>query len=157
VTPLPTGPAVGDEAPDFELRDQHGQSHRLSGYRGRSNVLLVFYPFAFTGVCTGEMCALRDDFGVPRSDGLTVLALSCDSVGTLRAFADREGLDFPLLSDFWPHGAVASAYGVFNDALGAPDRGTFLVDRQGIVRWTVRTELGQARDIAAYEKAIAEL
>ena len=151
------GPDIGDEAPDFALRDQHGQVHRLSDYRGRSNVLLVFYPFAFTGVCTGEMCALRDEFHVPRGDGLTVLALSCDSVGTLRAFAEREGLEFPLLSDFWPHGAVASAYGVFNDALGAPDRGTFLIDRDGIVRWTVRTELGQARDITAYEKAIAEL
>jgi peroxiredoxin len=86
-----------------------------------------------------------------------VLAVSCDSVGALRAFADREGLTYPLLSDFWPHGAVASAYGVFNDVLGAADRGSFLIDRRGVVRWTVRTELGQPRDIAAYEKAIAEL
>lgn len=152
-----TAPTVGDEAPDFELRDQHAQLHRLSDYRGRSNVLLVFYPFAFTGVCTGELCALRDDFGVPRADGVTVFGVSCDSVGALRAFAGREGLDYPLLSDFWPHGAVASAYGVFNDALGAADRGTFLIDRDGIVRWTVRTELGRARDVTAYEKAIAEL
>jgi peroxiredoxin len=146
--------AVGDEAPDFELRDQHAQVHRLSDYRGRANVLLVFYPFAFTGVCTGELAALRDGVGV---GDVQVLAISCDSVGALRAFADREGLGYPLLSDFWPHGAVASAYGVFNDVLGAADRGTFLIDRQGIVRWTVRTELGQARDVADYEKAIAEL
>jgi len=149
--------AIGDEAPDFELRDQHARTHRLSDYRGRTNVLVVFYPFAFTGVCTGELCALRDDFGVAHRDDVTVLAVSCDAVGSLRAFAEREGLDYPLLSDFWPHGAVASAYGVFNDVLGAADRGSFLIDRNGIVRWTVRTELGQARDIADYEKAIAEL
>lgn len=152
-----TAVEVGDEAPDFELRDQHAQLHRLSGYRGRANVLLVFYPFAFTGVCTGELCALRDDFGVPRADGIVVLGVSCDSVGALRAFAERESLDYPLLSDFWPHGAVASAYGVFDEALGAADRGTFLIDRDGIVRWTVRTELGQARDVTDYEKAIAGL
>ena len=144
--------AIGDVAPDFELRDQHTQSHRLSGYRGRANVLLVFYPFAFTGVCTGELSALRDGVGDAQ-----ILAVSCDAVGSLRAFADHEGLDFPLLSDFWPHGAVASAYGVFNEALGAADRGTFLIDRDGVVRWTVRTELGEARDVTAYEKAIAEL
>ena len=144
--------AIGDEAPDFELRDQHAHPHRLSAYRGRCNVLLVFYPYAFTGVCTGELHALRDGVG-----DVQILAVSCDAVGSLRAFAEREGLDYPLLSDFWPHGAVASAYGVFNDVLGAPDRGTFLIDRHGIVRWTVRTELGQARDIADYEKAIAEL
>lgn len=149
--------AVGDEAPDFELRDQHARPHRLSDYRGRTNVLLVFYPFAFTGVCTGELCALRDDFAVAHRDDVTVLAVSCDAVGSLRAFAEREGIDYPLLSDFWPHGAAASAYGVFNDVLGAADRGSFLIDRRGIVRWTVRTELGQARDIADYEKAIAEL
>ncbi|MDQ1685602.1 MAG: mycoredoxin-dependent peroxiredoxin [Frankiaceae bacterium] len=147
-----TGPAIGDQAPDFELRDQHAQVHRLSDYRDRSNVLLVFYPFAFTNVCTGELAALREGVG-----DVQVLAVSCDSVGALRAFADREGLTYPLLSDFWPHGAVASAYGVFNDALGAADRGSFLIDRRGVVRWTVRTELGQPRDVAAYEKAIAEL
>lgn len=152
-----SAPAVGDEAPDFELRDQHGQTHRLSGYRGRTNVLLVFYPFAFTGVCTGELCALRDDFDVPRRDDVTVLAISCDAVGSLRAFAERDRIDFPLLSDFWPHGRVATSYGVFNEVLGAAERGSFLIDREGVVRWTTRTELGQARDIADYEKALAQL
>jgi peroxiredoxin len=146
---------VGAEAPDFELRDQHGQKHRLSSYRGSKNVVLVFYPFAFTGVCTGEMCAIRDEAASLQNDETQVFAISCDTVAALRVFAEREGLDYPLLSDFWPHGEVAKAYGVFNELLGAPDRGTFVIDRQGIVRWTVRNAVPDARDIADYQKALA--
>src|SRR4051794_17439672 len=149
--------AIGSEAPDFELRDQHAQTHRLSSYRGSKNVVLVFYPFAFTGVCTGELCAIRDELGSLQNDETQVLAVSCDSVASLRVFAERENLDYPLLSDFWPHGAVATAYGVFNDALGAPERGTFVIDRSGVVRWTVRNALSDARSIADYQKVLAEL
>ena len=146
---------VGAEAPDFELRDQHAQAHRLSSYRGAKTVVVVFYPFAFTGVCTGELVAIRDDLGTLQNDGTQVLAISCDPVASLRAFAEREGFEHPLLSDFWPHGAVAQSYGVFNDAIGAAERGTFIVDTRGVVRWTVRTALGEARDIGAYQKALA--
>jgi len=149
--------AVGEEAPDFELRDQHAQTHRLSSYRGEKNVVMVFYPFAFTGVCTGEMCAIRDDLATLQNDGTQVLAISCDPVASLRVFAEREGFEHPLLSDFWPHGAVATSYGVFNEAIGAAERGTFIVDKQGVVRWSVRTALGEARDLAAYQKALAEI
>jgi mycoredoxin-dependent peroxiredoxin len=148
---------VGDEAPDFELRDQHAQTHRLSSLRGEKNVLLVFYPFAFTGVCTGEMCAIRDDLSAFQNAQTQVFAISCDTVASLRVFAEREGLDYPLLSDFWPHGAVSSAYGVFNDTLGAADRGSFVIDKQGVVRWTVRNKIPDARSLADYEKALAEL
>ena len=152
-----TAPTVGSLAPDFELRDQHAQTHQLSSYKGQKNVVIVFYPFAFTGVCTGELCAIRDDLGSLQNDTTQVLAISCDSVATLRAFSEQQGFEHPLLSDFWPHGAVASAYGVFNDAIGAADRGTFVIDRQGIVRWSVRVPLGEARDVTAYQKALAEL
>lgn len=148
---------IGDVAPDFELRDQHGQLHALSSYRGSKNVFLVFYPFAFTGVCTREMCAMRDEIGSLVNDTTQVLAISCDAIGSLRAFAEREGLEYPLLSDFWPHGAVAQSYGVFNEFLGAAERGTFLIDMDGVVRWTVQTSLGDAREIAAYQKALSEL
>jgi peroxiredoxin len=149
--------AVGDEAPDFELRDNHAQTHKLSSYRGSKKVVLVFYPFAFTGVCTGELCAIRDDIGALQNDDTQVLAISCDSVPALRVFAEQENFSHPLLSDFWPHGAVASAYGVFNETLGAAERGTFIIDKQGIVRWTVRTAIGEARDLDAYQKALAEI
>lgn len=148
---------VGVEAPDFELRDHNAQTHRLSSYRGQKNVVLVFYPFAFTGVCTGEMCAIRDDVDSLQNDDTQVFGISCDTVASLRVFAEQQGLTYPLLSDYWPHGAVAKAYGVFNETLGAADRGTFVIDKEGIVRWTVRNAIRDARDIADYQKALTEL
>ena len=149
--------AVGTEAPDFELRDNNAQTHRLSSFRGEKNVVLVFYPFAFTGVCTGEMCAIRDDVASLQNDDTQVFAISCDTVASLRVFAEKEGLTYPLLSDFWPHGEVAKSYGVFNETLGAADRGTFIIDKSGVVRWTVRNAIKDARDLADYQKALAEL
>lgn len=148
---------VGAQAPDFDLRDQHAQTHRLSAYRGSKNVVLVFYPFAFTGVCTGELCAIRDEIGTMQNDETQVFGISCDPVASLRVFAEREGLDYPLLSDFWPHGEVSRAYGVFNTRLGAPERGTFVIDRTGVVRWKVHNGIPDARNLADYQKALAEL
>ena len=150
-------PAVGSEAPDFELRDQHAQTHRLSSYRGQKNVVVVFYPFAFTGVCTGELTAIRDEVSSLQDDETQVLAVSCDTVASLRVFAEREGFDYPLLSDFWPHGAVATAYGVFNEKLGAAERGTFIIDKRGVIRWTVHNAIPDARSLVDYQKALAEL
>src|SRR3954471_16133803 len=148
---------VGTEAPDFELRDQNAQTHRLSSYRGAKNVVLVFYPFAFTGVCTGELCAIRDEIASLQNEDTQVMAISCDTVASLRVFAERDGLSYPLLSDFWPHGDVARAYGVFNEGLGAAERGTFIIDKSGVVRWTVRNAIPDARNIGDYQKALAEL
>ena len=156
-SPSADAAAVGAVAPDFELRDQHAQSHRLSSYRGSKNVVLVFFPFAFTSVCSGELAAIQSELGALQNDDTQVLAVSCDPLASLRVFAERDGLDFPLLSDFWPHGEVASAYGVFNDALGAAERGTFVIDGDGVIRWTVRVAIGASRDVAAYQKALAEL
>jgi peroxiredoxin len=149
--------AVGSSAPDFELRDQHAQTQRLSSYRGIKDVVLVFYPFAFTGVCTGELCAIRDESASLLNDDTQLLAISCDPMPSLRVFAEREGFRYPLLSDFWPHGEVAKAYGVFNEMLGAAERGTFVIDKEGVLRWTVRNEISDARNIADYQKALAEL
>lgn len=95
---------VGSQAPDFQLKDNHGRTVRLSEFRGEKNVVLVFYPFAFTGVCTGELCALRDELPRFENEGTQLLAVSNDSIHTLRVFAEQEGLEYPLLSDFWPHG-----------------------------------------------------
>jgi mycoredoxin-dependent peroxiredoxin len=148
---------VGSDAPDFELRDQHAQTHKLSSYRGEKNVVLVFYPFAFTGVCTGELQAIRDELTTLRSADTEVLAVSCDTVPSLRVFAEQEGFDYPLLSDYWPHGEVAKAYGVFNQTLGAAERGTFIIDKQGVVRWTVHNAVPDARNLVDYQKALAEL
>jgi peroxiredoxin len=148
---------IGQEAPDFALKDEHGQLVRLSDFRGEKNVAIVFYPFAFSGICTGELCEIRDNLAVFESDNVQVLAVSCDSVFTLRTWAESEKLGFPLLSDFWPHGAVSQQYGVFNEVTGTPVRGTFLVDTSGALRWSVVNGMGEARSLAAYREALAAL
>jgi peroxiredoxin len=138
---------IGDAAPDFSLRDQHGQTVTLSSYRGAKAVLLVFYPFAFSGVCTGELTGFRDRLGDFDTDTTTVLAISCDPMFSQRAFADRDALFFPLLSDFWPHGAVASAYGVLDETTGGARRSSYVVDRAGVIRFGLHHEPGEARDL----------
>ncbi len=148
---------VGDQAPDFELKDQHGTPVRLSGFRGQKNVVLVFYPLAFSGVCSGELCAMRDDFPEVSRDDVELLTVSVDSRYSHRVWADQEGFNFELLSDFWPHGEVARSYGVFDENLGFATRGTFIIDKNGVVRWKVVNPVPQAREIADYQKALAAL
>lgn len=149
--------AVGDTAPDFTLRDQNGAEVTLGAFAGERAVLLVFYPFAFSGICTGELREIRDDLGRFESPEVTTLAISCDPMFSLRAWADREGYFFPLLSDFWPHGAVAGAYGVLDHDSGAPRRGTFLVGRDGRIAWQLVNPAGERRDFAGYHAALGEL
>jgi peroxiredoxin len=149
--------AVGGPAPDFTLRDQHGRDQSLAARSGLRNVLLVFFPFAFTGVCSAEMHALQDNVAGWDEMATDVLAVSCDAVPSLRAFADAEGFEFPLLSDFWPHGAVSKAYGAFDKDLGAAGRSTYLIDKSGIVRWTVSSAIADPRDVTDYLKALGEL
>ena len=148
---------VGDKAPDFELKDNHGRTVKLSDLRGEKNVVLLFYPFAFTGVCTGELCELRDNLPKFEDRGTQLLAVSNDSIHTLRVFAEQEGLEYPLLSDFWPHGETSRAYGVFDEGKGCAVRGTFVIDKEGVVRWTVVNGLPDARDLNDYVKALDAL
>ncbi|OPC84882.1 peroxiredoxin [Embleya scabrispora] len=148
---------IGSEAPDFELRDQHGESVRLADFRGERHVLLVFYPFAFTGVCTAELGALRDELSAFQNDEVQVLAVSCDAPFSLRVFAEGEGYAFPLLSDFWPHGAAARAYGVFAEDKGCALRASFVIDRDGVIRWSVVNAMPDARDGTEYHRALAAL
>jgi peroxiredoxin len=148
---------VGTEAPDFTLKDYNNEQVTLSSFRGKQNVLIVFYPLAFSGICQGELCQLRDDFAEFDSDDVQVLAVSVDASYSLKAWAQQQGYQFPLLSDFWPHGAVAQAYGVFNDKAGIANRGTFLVDSAGIIRYAEMNQPGEARDQQAWKKALATL
>jgi len=145
----------GDVATDFTLRSHHGETVSLSDFRGSKSVVVVFYPFAFSGICTSELCEIRDDLGTFQNDAVQVLAVSCDPMHSLRAFAEQEGYQFPLLSDFWPHGATAKAYGVFNETTGSATRGSFLVDTDGVVRWSVVNGMGEARSLAGYHEALA--
>jgi len=142
-----TGLPVGSVAPDFTLRDQFGQDVTLSSYRGKKAVALVFYPYAFSGVCTGEMAGIRDRLAEFMTFDSEVLAISCDPRYALRAFADSDGLNFPLLSDFWPHGAVCRAFDVFDEDRGSPRRSSYVVDKAGILTWAVHHANPEARDL----------
>jgi mycoredoxin-dependent peroxiredoxin len=149
--------AIGDEAPDFTLNDQTRTPVSLADFRGKKHVLLVFYPLAFSGVCTGELCALRDSLDSFRSDEVETLAISVDSTAATAAWAAKEGYEFPLLSDFWPHGAVAQQYGVFDDERGLAKRGTFLVSKDGAIRFAEVNAIPDARDQQRWRDALAEL
>ena len=149
--------AVGDVAPDFTLKDQNGNEVTLSALRGKP-VVIVFYPFTFTGVCQGELCSLRDDLSEYERANAQVVAISCDSRHSQKQWAEAQGFTFPVLSDFWPHGAVARAYDVFNEQLGCANRATIVVDKTGkIVDVFESANLGTPRDKAEYEAALAKL
>ena len=148
---------VGQPAPDFALKDQNNQVVSLAGFRGSKNVLVVFYPYAFTRVCQGELHGIQDDLASFENDGAQVLTLSVDTPYAHRVWAEREGFTFPLLADFWPHGAVAQAYGCFDDVRGASTRGTFAIDRAGIVRWKSVNAVPDGRDLDEWRDALAGL
>lgn len=149
--------AVGSEAPDFTLKDQDGQPVTLSSFRGEKNVLLVFFPLAFTGICQGELDAVRDNLPNFENDDTVTLAVSVGASPTHKIWATESGFTFPVLSDFWPHGAVAEDYGVFNPNAGIANRGTFVIDREGIVRFAEMNEPGEARDQGVWTEALAAL
>ena len=154
MTPIMSGLEIGGPAPDFALRDQFGQETTLSSYRGRKAVAIFFYPFAFSGVCTGEMAGIRDRLADFMTFETEVLAISCDPVYSLRVFAEQDGLNFPLLSDFWPHGEVTRSYDVFDDGKGCPRRSSYIIDKDGTVRWSVHNADPEGRDLDAH---LAEL
>jgi peroxiredoxin len=148
---------VGTTAPDFTLRDQNQQRVTLSSYRGDRNVLLVFFPLAFTGICQGELDRLRDHLPEFDNDDSVALAISVGPPPTHKIWAIESGFTFPVLSDFWPHGAVSQAYGVFNDQAGYSNRGTFVVDRTGVIQFAEMKEPGEARDQHLWTDALAAL
>lgn len=154
--PPPRAAGPGDPAPDLVLPDTHGTPVSMSDLRG-APVLLVFVPFAFSGTCTDELGALRDDVATFDDAGVRVLAVACDPMFALRAWGAQERYPFDLLSDFWPHGAGARAYGVFDEATGHALRGSFLVDAAGVVRWSLVHPRGRARPLAAHREALATL
>jgi peroxiredoxin len=148
-----TAPGLGCPAPDFSARNQHGETRTLSQLRG-SPAVLVFFPFAFTGICTSELAGIQQHLSEFSDAGARVLAISTDTMFSLRIFAEQEGFGFDLLSDHWPHGAIASAYGAFDPVLGCALRGSFVLDAEGRVIWTVLNQIGDARDITAHLSAL---
>ncbi|WP_086847184.1 peroxiredoxin [Amycolatopsis kentuckyensis] len=148
---------AGSAAPDFTLPDTGRAPVTLSELWRARPVLLVFYPFAFSHICEGEICQVRDELAGYTDENVQVVGVSVDTPFTLKAWADRQGLTFPLLSDFWPHGAVAQSYGVFNDQGGMANRGTFLIDGTGTVRFAEVVSPREARDQTRWKKAVAAL
>ena len=148
---------VGSTAPDFTLHDQNRQPVTLSDFRGAKDVLLVFFPLAFTGICQGELDQLRDHLPDFENDDNAVLAISVGPAPTHKVWATESGFLFPVLSDFWPHGAVSQAYGVFNDDAGVSNRGTFAIDRSGTIRFAEMKQPGEARDQRLWIEALTAL
>jgi peroxiredoxin len=148
---------IGDAAPDFSLVNQFGETATLSSFAGKKNVVVVFYPLSFSGVCTGELCEIRDNFAQFASADVELLAISVDSKFVQKKFAEEEGYKFSVLADFWPHGQVARDYGVFLEENGIANRGTFVINKSGDVVAKFVTAPGQARSLDEYEKALATL
>ena len=163
MTPVETtnqtgGLSIGGPAPDFTLRDQFGQDVTLSSYRGKKAVALIFYPFAFSGVCTGEMAGIRSRLAEFLTFDSEVLAISCDTAPSQKLWAEQQGFTFPVLSDFWPHGEVSKSYGAFNDALGCANRVTVVVGKDGTIVDRFDTpDLKTARTSDRYAEALTKL
>ena len=148
---------IGDHAPDFELTNQYGESVKLSDFRVKKPVVLVFYTLSFSGICTGELCEIRDNFAKFENENVELLAISVDSKYVQKQFAEHEGYKFSVLADFWPHGAVAQAYGVFLEEAGISNRATFVINTDGELVAKFVTAPGQARSLDEYDRALASL
>jgi peroxiredoxin len=148
---------IGDTTPDFSLPNQFGETVSLSQFKGKKNVVIVFYPLSFSGVCTGELCEIRDNFASFERADVELLAISVDSKYVQKQFAEKEGYKFSVLADFWPHGAVAKDYGVFLEESGIANRATFVINKDGELVAKFVTAPGQARSLDEYEKALASL
>lgn len=148
---------IGDAAPDFSLINQYGETVTLSEFKGKKNVVVVFYPLSFSGICTGELCELRDNFAQFERADVELLAISVDSKFVQKQFAESEGYKFSVLADFWPHGAVAKAYGVFLEESGISNRATFVINKEGLLVSKFITAPGQARSLDEYNRALDTL
>lgn len=150
-------PGIGQAAPDFTLRDQYGVAHTLSDVVADKHALLVFFPFAFSGICTGELLEVQINIDRFVNDTVQILGISCDASPALKSWAATEGYRFPLLSDFWPHGRVSQDYGVFFAEAGMSVRGTFLIDPSMRVTWSLIHGPGEQRDIGVLGNAVKDL
>ena len=136
---------TGERAPDFDLAVGLDERVSLRDFLGRRNLLLVFHPFAFTPICDEEALDLQESLDELARSETDVVLVACEPTATRLAWKAHLGLTFTVASDFWPHGAAARAYGVFDEATGAPVRGTFLIDKSGTVLWTLEQDADTRR------------
>lgn len=148
---------IGTAAPDFTLLDQNKEQVSLSDLKGHK-ALIAFIPFPFTGICDDEGCQLRDGMGALAGMDAKVVVITAHAIPVTAKWAAENGLEFPVLSDYWPHGETIKAYGAFNDAVGAANRVTYVLDAEGIVRDVIATDsLGIQREYELYEEALTAL
>ena len=146
---------AGQQAPDFDLQVNADTRVRLEDFRGEKNVLLVFHPYAFTGICEAESCDIQDNLERYREAETEVVFVSCDAWPARKAWKKELGHDYTFASDFWPHGAAAQAYGVFEEAGGIAVRGTFLIGKDGVVKWALVHAPGERRESLVEESLAA--
>ncbi|MFJ2508270.1 redoxin domain-containing protein [Arthrobacter citreus] len=154
--PAAGGPGVGGPAPAFELPNQYGETVGSADLAGAPAVL-VFYPFAFSRVCSGELEDLARLQPAFKAAGARLLAVSCDAKYSLRAWASQEGWEFDLLSDFWPHGAAARAFGVFEESRGMAARASFILGADGVITQILRSGPDEPRRAEDYLRALSML
>ena len=148
---------IGQPAPSFNLPNVDREMFDSESLKGNKS-LVVFIPFPFTGICDGEACAIRDNIAQLEAVDANVVVITVHARPTNEEWVKKEGFSFPVLSDFWPHGEVATAYGCFNDKLGAAMRATYVLDEDGIVRDIIATDsLGDPRTFADYPAALAAI
>ncbi len=149
--------AIGSPAPGFELRNIDGEMVGLNDLKGRKS-LIVFIPFPFTGTCEGELCMIRDRMAELNEIDANVVAITTDTIFSNRVWSEQNGFDFPVLSDFWPHGAITDAYGTFDPAVGAANRSSYVLDADGVIQAVIATESRSiARDVDEYLAALAAI
>jgi peroxiredoxin len=149
-----------DKAPDFTLKNSNSEDISLNEYKGNKNVVLLFFPLAFSGVCTKELCTTRDNLKIYESLDAEVLAISVDSFFTLKAFKESNNLNFSLLSDF--NKEVSEEYGVlyedFYGMKGVAKRSVFVIDQEGsIVHSEILEDAGNMPDLAKVQEVLANL
>lgn len=148
---------IGTVAPDFTLYDQNREQLSLEDLKGH-NALIVFIPFPFTGHCDNEGCQLRDGLVALGDLDAKVVVITTHALPTNAKWAAENGFEFPVLSNFWPHGDVVQAYDAFNEAVGSANRITYVLDRNGIIRDVIATDsLGTPREFKLYGEALAAI
>ena len=153
-------PQVGQQAPDFSLFDSEKQEKTLSDYRGK-NVLILFFPLAFTSVCTKELCSIRDNIAFYNDSGAETIGISVDSLYTLAKFKEEQRLNFTLLSDF--NKEVSEAYGCLYQAFsykmkGVSKRAAFVIDASGVIQYAeVLEDAGKVPDFTLIEGVISAI
>jgi peroxiredoxin len=148
---------VGQPAPEFTLKDQNQQEVKLADFKGRKNVVLMFYPLDWSPVCTNEHACMVNDLKNFESLDAQVLGISVDSVWSHKAFAEKMKINYPLLADFQPRGAVAEKYGVYLPEKGITGRAIFIIDKQGKVAWAKNYDIPVVPDVNEVAEALKKV